>query len=526
MDARRIRRSRGLLAVLIAAATGISLAQAHPAAGSWERPHADGANTGFVDLVTAPAGRGSVSVPDLGSFAPGAGPVIAPDGTVYLGNQQGKLMSFKPDGTRGWSRDVLPGQSIVASPVIDSQGSVYVIGVKSVRDHRGGGPPVTRHESTLHKFSSGGAWIGRVPFPHRFDGAAVSAPPNIWRSGGAEAIMVPISYEMGVNGGFEVRLVAFSTSGEIMADTLVTRVTQFPPLTAGSDFKWWCVIPPLVGFCLRESYGFEGDPYSPPDPADRLPDNTVVPQPGVATFTYATGGTQWILVSDGFQDLVGYTFSGTRFNEVFRVHDDARLLTTPPMVLPNGHTIIGAMRMGRSPRQPVVVEVVFAGPNGSPPRAVTYVGRPSTAAPTRLSDGRIVFVRANGGVVVLQGTTLTSNPVGESIASAAASRTHVFVSTAGAFLTYDTNSMAEVARFSWVGGGLSPPAIGPQGHVYAIASNVLFVFPPPRLMPKGGQWSGPEKSLGVPKGGQWSPAPGPVVPKGGEWSGPAPGKVR
>jgi hypothetical protein len=262
-----------------------------------------------------------------------------------------------------------------------------------------------------------------------------------------------------------------------------------------------------------------------------LPDDTVVPQPGVATFTYATGGTQWILVSDGFQDLVGYTFSGTRFNEVFRVHDDARLLTTPPMVLPNGHTIIGARRIGRSTRR-FVGEVVFAGPNGSPPPAITSQQMLLSAAPTRLKDGRIVFLRTTGGVAVLQGATLTTtNYVGESIASAAASRTHVFVSTAGAFLTYDTNSMAEMARFSWVGGGLSPPAIGPQGHVYAIASNILFVFPPPRLVPRGGQWSGPEKGLGVPKGGQWSPAPGPVVPKGGEWSPapgpePAPGQVR
>jgi outer membrane protein assembly factor BamB len=85
----------------------------------WERAHADGANSGFAGVATAPAGRGSVSVPGLGTFAPGAGPVIAPDGTVYLGNEQGKLMSFKPDGTRGWSRDIAPGQSIVASPVID-----------------------------------------------------------------------------------------------------------------------------------------------------------------------------------------------------------------------------------------------------------------------------------------------------------------------------------------------------------------------------------------------------------------------
>lgn len=104
----------------------------------------------------------------------------------------------------------------------------------------------------------------------------------------------------------------------------------------------------------------------------------------------------------------------------------------------------------------------------------------------------MVFVRPYGGLHVLQGATPMPivPPYIESIASAAASRTHVFVSTAGAFLTYDANSMAEVARLSWVGGGLSPPAIGPRGHVYAIASNILFVFPPPPLT-NIGEWWGP-----------------------------------
>ena len=40
-----------------------------------------------------------------------------------------------------------------------------------------------------------------------------------------------------------------------------------------------------------------------------------------------------------------------------------------------------------------------------------------------------------------------------------------------------------MSRIDWVGGGLNPPAIGPKGHVYAIASNILFVFPPPIKKP-------------------------------------------
>jgi hypothetical protein len=50
-------------------------------------------------------------------------------------------------------------------------------------------------------------------------------------------------------------------------------------------------------------------------------------------------------------------------------------------------------------------------------------------------------------------------------------------------MTYEADSLREVSRVDWVGGGLNPPAIGPKGHVYAIASNILFVFPPPIKKP-------------------------------------------
>ena len=68
--------------------------------------------------------------------------------------------------------------------------------------------------------------------------------------------------------------------------------------------------------------------------------------------------------------------------------------------------------------------------------------------------------------------------------SAAASRTHVFVSTTDAFITFDADAQLELQRFDWVGGGKSPPAIGPDGRVYAIASDILFIFPPPLKVSK------------------------------------------
>src|SRR5262245_65334422 len=108
------------------------IAVATTSATAWERPHSDGPNSGFADVETVPAAAPN-TIPSIGTFAPGAGPVIAASGTVYLANQQGQVMSFQPDGTRGWTRQITLGFVIAASPVVDSEGAIYVVGSRTVR---------------------------------------------------------------------------------------------------------------------------------------------------------------------------------------------------------------------------------------------------------------------------------------------------------------------------------------------------------------------------------------------------------
>jgi hypothetical protein len=40
---------------------------------AWDRAHSNGTNTGFASVTTKAAGAGSVSIPNIGSFAVGAG---------------------------------------------------------------------------------------------------------------------------------------------------------------------------------------------------------------------------------------------------------------------------------------------------------------------------------------------------------------------------------------------------------------------------------------------------------------------
>jgi len=441
---------------------------------AWERPHSDGNNSGFADVKTIPAKTAPVTVPNLGTFAPGAGPVVAPDGTVYLGSLEGKLIALHADGSPYWSREIGHGESIVASPAIGSDGMVYVIGVKRYTDNRVQ-PAVEVVESTLNRFTASGGYLGATPFPkHGVPGAAIGGP-NIWKSGNNEAVIIAATYPHGAgSAGHDIYLIAFSTAGGVLAET---KAQVFVPTVSGGwGVGTWrtmtCLIP-IIGLPACVPHGFT----APGQPIDSPPSN-------VGIFTYAGGGTPWVILSDHMQDLIGYTFTGDAFYENFRIHTKDYLLRSGPMVLPDGHTLIGVEKLKRAAdgvEEPSYTGgIVFGGPNMT--KAGPIDGRQMVyATPTRMADGRVALVGVYGQLTILQGDQVAAeiDMPGGSIVSAAASRSHLFVSTSDAFLSYDTNTLAEVGRIDWVGGGVSPPAIGPKGHVYALASNILFVFPAP-----------------------------------------------
>jgi hypothetical protein len=474
-------------------------------ASAWERPHSDGANSGYADVETVPAAAPR-TIPGIGTFAAGAGPAIAPDGTVYLGNKEGQLFALQADGTSKWAQSISPGYSIVASPVVGSDGSIYAVGTRTVKNQQVD-PPLVRYDSSLYKFTPAGALAWETRFPNAFDGPTSSAPPNIWRiPGESDVVIVPVDYKNRLTGGYQTDLVAISTTGAILHTVKVKTVVY--QVTGSSDMPMWCVIPPMMlGCLLGADFNPSGGEYVE-DPATKLPENTVAPRPGVAIVKYSSVIEPFILVSNQFQDFVGYSFSNREFRELFRVHDESRTLLSTPMVMADGHTVIGTSGdKGKG-------AIAFLGPNG-----VTWPpvkGPLSYAAATRLADGRTAIVELGRRMTVLNGKNQerTVPLPGESIVSAAASRTHLFVSTAGSFLTYDPSTWEKRAEIFWVGGGTFTPAIGPFGHVYGMASNVLFVFPPPVPNQVGPLVANPDGPLVA------DPSPPAATPAAKRYSGP------
>ncbi len=433
------------------------LCGAAPAAGAWERPHGDGTNSGFADVKTLPAKSSIAAIGNIGSFAPGAGPVVAPDGTVYLGNEQGEVIALHADGKPYWRRNIAPGESIVASPVIDSQGNVFVVGIKT--KHQTHGPD--EMETSLHKFTASGGYIFKQPFPAH-GGGTTTAAPNIWSYNGSEAVIVPISYDLPA--GYETRLMAFSTNGGLLADARVS--VSIPTVTGGiEDQVISCAIPPFVTCLLIR--GFHA-PYHP--------DPIVEPAPTAAIFTYGGGGTPFIVVADGFMNVVGFTFDNNTMTEIFRKTESDkyfRSFVSTPMVTPDGHTLVTSSSGFQ-----------FLGPNMTKVPAIKTVY--SYSPPTLLPSGKIAVVMSQQLVILQGGTVEARIDLGApSVVSAAASRNHLFVATANAFITYDAATLQQVEVVNWTGGGLSQPVIGPDGHVYVIAANNLLVFPSPRVTDAG-----------------------------------------
>lgn len=463
------------IAPIVLAALSVLLGTAKLAT-AWERAHGDGANLNFENVATAPAGSNSTQVTGLGTFALGAGPVVAADGTVYLGNQEGEVIALRADGTPYWRRKIAGHQTIVASPAIGANGIVYVVGISRVTDHRVD-PPVETLESSLHRFTASGGYIGDTPFPRHDFGGGAGAPPNIWRFQGKEMVLVPATYRRKVVSTIDVRLIGFSPDGPVVADQIVTSIT--PDLFGGNGNPDWQNIGCALTFyalCIGQNFDRSGEP--PTYPA------------GVGVFTFAGGGTPIVLASDHLHDVAGYAFSDGAFVELFREHSKDLFMLTAPAIPPDGHAIIGAEDVTiddyGAPRHSGEGGAVFTGPNLNKVAPIKKIGAIS-ATPTRLADGRVVLLSRYGKLTVLQDNkvAMSGELIGQSLVSPAASQTHVFVSMSGALLTLDAGTLTEVSRVNWSGGGESQPAIGPQGHVYAIASNILHVFPPPRRLPQG-----------------------------------------
>jgi hypothetical protein len=466
------RSLRRFLADAFCAAALLMLAAS--SATAWQTAHGNPDNSGAVDIRTAPAKNPSRTLDVPGGIATGVVPVVAPDGSFYIGDRRGDLVAYNADGLPNWGQNLGNFQSIMTSAALGADGSVYVIGYAKIRDHTVS-PTITKHIAELHRFSSTGQLIWHAPLdvlasqsinPAVPDVLDFSAP-NILRFGNSDVVMVASGLRQKFS---EVYLTAISgDSGQVLARLKVTGF-QTPDVTGGTDwdvFCFWCGLRPAFSTTV------------PGQPAEeRLPKGLKLPFPSPVISTPDNGGAQLVAMSDGYQKLTGYIFTGNAFDEAFRTSNKERRLSSTPLAWPNGPLMISAITDKRS-------EVKFVSPLPAGGSSDQHVAGPtSAAAAAALGNFRFAIVNTGGGVTIMRGaSTEKFVPLkGGSVAAPAASRNHLFVSTAYALYTLNKANLQQMAEFRWgPNGGTSQPVIGPRGHVYAVARDQIYIFPPSRI---------------------------------------------
>jgi hypothetical protein len=419
-------------------ATLLAAVLAAPAdAQTWDQAHGDSMNAGYANVTTAPATGTPRLIENYGPFAPGAGFAIASDGTVFVGNDRGGVFGFNAEGTtKPFAVQLEDGESIAGAPVIGPNDDIYVVAVKG----RGTRQP----ESSLSWFTIGGAPKDRRLFPeHGGSRGEVMGAPVVFRTAnGANALIATVvAYPNQLSGGYETRLVTFVNGTPFLdqrVDVLVPETKEAPDVVAASQLK---------------------------------------PRGGVAIYTPGSGNQPYFLVSDGFQSLSGFRFTSNGLVEDFHLRDDSRFhsIVGAPMLTVDGYYYVGTTKglmIGRPANQlPLFTKKEMK--TNAPGTALRKPGRVAVAGGHPID----LYTGPQPGSSYHHG--------GETHTAIAASYTHFYVSMSDALLTFGNPEFLLAGRFDWTGGGQNPPAIGPKGHVYAIANNIIYVFPPPKATPFG-----------------------------------------
>ena len=114
---------------------------------TWTQTGCDGESSSFnaVHTTFAVAALKKWQAP-VGELA-GSGPVIGPDGTIYVGSVSGALVALSPEGTERW-RLQLAQESITTTPAVDAEtGDIYFVGQLPIENQL---------ISRLHRVSSSG----------------------------------------------------------------------------------------------------------------------------------------------------------------------------------------------------------------------------------------------------------------------------------------------------------------------------------------------------------------------------------
>jgi PQQ-like domain len=277
---------------------------------SWAQYRGNARRTGFAPWRTALEPEILWKLP-LGPMID-ASPVVGTDGTIYVAgpktpvSQMDELVAVNPDGTVKW-HTILDGFQLRATPAVHGDGSIVAVGHNAYadrvdRDDEGNVTSVSwKRETRMFLVAPDGDVRARTDQTRFFDGPGLSSPAYDGADGAFEWQLYPVA------GGnlrrFDSSL-AMTSLGGLTVTIEGSSYVPYPPrwvqalcaVTLGLSC-WPCVVIELAGGDCR----FSPRPVEPgPSPADPLTpsvsltqcNDAVAPAYESARF-WNTGGRQW-----------------------------------------------------------------------------------------------------------------------------------------------------------------------------------------------------------------------------------------
>lgn len=424
----------------------------------WNQVGANPAGSGFrlVNSVTANALRWDCGLPGgLGT----RGPVIGPDGTLYVGTDNGDLVAVNPGGSTKWVTPLGSSALNTQTPAVADNGVIYCLSTPpNVRDHRTLGE--RGWPSFVVAVSEDGTVRWRVPIramPDLYGGVHctfLGAPRIVSGPQGAARIVFVLRYEPmaqypdigGVGPSFVRVLVIVDEHGRFLLFNRYEEEKLFVDAGGGGGFGGASLEdPPERGLA---------------EDARPLLDTPVV-------FGSFPARESWTIIVNGQKGLYKMTWS-EREGALARAPVLFPLAKSfpAPAAFPNGLLIGSGVNSVTLIDSDTFTQYV--------PHS-TSLGGPATAAGGLrqmyfvVRYGELQAVDSNGSV------WKRHQLQGGSVACPALSGNHVHVATTTGLETFSLD-LQPVATVRLANAGYSSPAIGADGTVYLCTGRHLYAF--------------------------------------------------
>jgi outer membrane protein assembly factor BamB len=426
-------------------------------AKSWNQFRANDLNNGFIPIQTSPAQKPTWTN-DVGPIN-GASPVVGPDGTIYVGNAVGTLIAINPNGIIRWKKELTRGWEC-STPSISSNGNIFIACTFRgyVTDHREAEPKRQYvQQSKLFCCGPNGEvrWtyippivsLGNKQTSHFF----FTSTPKVFDKNGSSHIFIVESYwnEYVMQRNF---LIVLNEAGQLI-DARFLSEAAFAEITGG-------------GFKKVPSGGEIG-----PAP---LPGTAHKPENAIAIVEFPNNRSlPAVIVSDQADAITAFQWENNSLSSLLWSRGPSNAIFDYFQTSPSIH-YGGLVMLGRSDGKVFFLDP-WSGEELNKPWPKLNSGIYST--PTSFLR-QIYLITLDGEFVALDsdGSIWKKTQLGaQSMSSVAMSASFLYVQASDGIYTLSFNA-EQVAHYEFSGGGNSSPAIGNNGAVYALGSDILYAF--------------------------------------------------